>query len=91
MGALTLRNSVYFSATVSLLDRARELDLDWDKTDVVCSLIGALKYVEDVEDRHQFWCRLELMTGDPETARRRTELTLAKIERILMRYRKKPT
>lgn len=88
MSKLTLNNSVMLTCSVNLLDRARELGLDWDKTDTICTLIGRLRYVDEVEDRHQFWCTLVLDTSNPTTAARRIEATLAKIERILMRYRK---
>ena len=88
MSALSLRRDVAITASVNLLDRARELKLDRDKIDTICYLIGRLRYVEEVEDRHQFWCKLDLQTSNPDVAARRINDTLAKIERVLLRYHK---
>lgn len=79
---------VSFSASVSLLDFARTLPLDWDKMDdVIVPQLERMRYVDYVEDRHQFWIRLELDTGNAATAQRRITATLKKVEALLRRYK----
>jgi hypothetical protein len=85
---LTMRDTVSLAATVSLLDFARSLNLDWDRMETISARIERLRYVDEVEDRHQFWVRLELETSNEKVARKRIEAALAKIERILRRYAK---
>jgi hypothetical protein len=83
---LTMRDTVNLSATVNLLWFAREIGIDWKRLDTIVSRLERLRYVDYVEDRHQFWIRLELDTSSPETARKRIEATLAKVERLLRSY-----
>jgi hypothetical protein len=85
---LTFRDTVSLSATVSLLEFAREIDIDWKRIDTLCSRLERLRYVDYVEDRHQFWIRLELDTSNPKTAHKRIAATLAKVERLLRQYTK---
>jgi hypothetical protein len=86
MKRLTLRNTVSISATVNLLDFCRDIGIDWGKVDTFVARLERLRYVDYVEDRHQFWLRLELETSSPETARKRIEETLTKVERLLRQY-----
>lgn len=86
MPKLSIRRDCSWSCSVNLLDRARELNIDWDKIDVIVSRIERLRHINQVEDRHQFWCVIEPETSDPTTAARRVEAVLEKIERILTRY-----
>lgn len=85
MPRLTSRD-VSISATVNLLDFARMLPIDWDRMGPLVTKLEQLQFVDEVEDRHMFWLRLELMTGNAATAQRRIERTLVKIERIIRRY-----
>lgn len=85
---LSIRDTVSLSATVSLLDFANAIGIDWDRMATICARLSRLRYVDDVEDRHQFWIRLELGTSDTRVARRRIEATLAKVERLLKSYAK---
>lgn len=83
---LTMRDTVNLSATVNLLWFAREIGIDWKRLDTIVSRLERLRYVDYVEDRHQFWIRLKLDTSSPETARKHIEATLAKVERLLRSY-----
>lgn len=86
MPKLTIRDTVSLSATVSLLDFARDIGIDWDRMDTLCARIERLRFVDYVEDRHQFWIRLELDTANAATAHNRIEATLAKVERLMRQY-----
>ena len=88
MPKLSMRATVSLSATVSLLDFARTINIDWDRLETICDRIARLRFVDYVEDRHQFWIRLELETSNAEVARKRIEATLAKVERLLNSYAK---
>ena len=91
MARLTIKNAVSFQATVSLLDRARELSLfdDWELFgDKIVPAIERLTWVEEVEDAHQFWCKIDPGTSNSETAIKRINATLDKIESIFARYSK---
>jgi hypothetical protein len=86
MAKLTMRDTVCLSATVTLLDFARDINLDWNRIETITAQIERLRFVDEVEDGHQFWVRLELETSNPKVARKRIESALAKIERLLRRY-----
>ena len=85
---LTVRDTVGLTATVNLLWFARDINIDWSRIDTICSRLERLRWVDYVEDRHQFWIRLELDTSNPDVARKRIEATLAKVERLLRSYTK---
>lgn len=81
---------VSLSATVGLLDFARSIDLDFSY-ETMCKITDQLErmcFVDEVEDRHQFWIKLELDTGNALVAERRIKATLIKVERLLRRYAK---
>lgn len=89
MSALTIRGHCVWSCSVNLFDRGRELGVfdDMDRfTDKLMPQLERLRYVDYVEDRHQFWARIEPETSDPLAAARRVEKVLAKIDRLLVRY-----
>ncbi len=88
MNSLTIRNTVSLSATVNLLDFARDIDIDWNRLDSFVPQLERLQYVDEVNDAHQFYLLLELETSDFKAAERRTKNVLIKAERILRRYRK---
>ena len=85
---LLVRETVSISASVNLLDFARDIGLDWSRLDTIVGQIERLRYVDDVNDAHQFWIKLELETSSPDVANKRIESVLSKVERLLNRYRK---
>jgi hypothetical protein len=87
---LTTRD-VSISATVNLLEFARSLPLDWDRLEKLMPQLERMRYVEEVEDRHQFWIKLELATGNAQTAQRRIDQALIKVERLFRHYAKGAT
>lgn len=90
MSRLTIRNSTSWSCSVSLLDRARELNIDFDAKpfDKLVGRIERLKYVDYVEDRHQFWATIDPDTANMEVARNRVQRVLDKIEALLLKAKK---
>jgi hypothetical protein len=76
--------------SVSLLDRARELNIDFgfEPFESLVKQIERLRYVDHVEDGHQFWARIEPETSNPAVATRRVERVLMLIERALARAKK---
>lgn len=85
---LRASETVSIGATVNLLDYARALPIDWHKLDSFVPQLARLRYVVEVNDAHMFWISLDFETSRPEVAARRINGTLAKVERLLSRYRK---
>lgn len=88
-GPLNIRRDCSWRCSVNLLDRARELDVfgSYERTEMLVSRIERLRYVAEVEDRHQFWCVIDPETADVRVATRRVEQVLIKIDRLLVRYK----
>lgn len=88
MAKLTFANSVAITATIHLLEFARDIGIDWRKVDAIESGLERLRYVSEVNSAHQFWLMLDLETSRPDIAAKRIALTLEKVERLLRRYTK---
>lgn len=90
MSRLTLLRDVGWAADVYLLDRARELKIDFrdEHFGKLVRKIERMRYVDEVEDRHQFWARIHPETGNPTVAARRVAAVIDKIERAMQSARK---
>lgn len=76
--------------TVDLLDDARALGVfDHPKFDKLVERLEGLKHVDYVEDRHQFWVRINPEHGNPIIATQRVMAAIDKIDRLLSQYQRK--
>lgn len=88
---LSIMRDVGWIVHANLLDRARELDVDFSygRFEALVGRIERLRYVERVEDAHMFWASINPDTCNHNVAARRVAAVLAKIERLLIQYRKR--